>query len=351
MTPEPSTLCVPPPTAPRRTISTKAPRPPAHLFRTLRPLAGDNSKATWLCLPKKVEHGALNESAKEDSVGEVVYRALQTGKVSTLQLQDLRILPQLFIVKTHRTPSKLRHESDILERLHHKEGCDESGSFVGSCVVRQQITRAPESSWWVLRPVFGTTLQRFGEISMASNEPVPSWLVWHLFLCLLKTLEFLHARGVAHNNINSENTMLNLYPPRGKHQFRDYPDIVLVDFDNAGSLTDEAAMGDIRNVLTVVQDVVQKWSDLAMLSQYLDAESENNDPLAILERDLKKMQQGSTSTNLQPVKDKWSAIATANREKGPLKLPARILQKAHDDLAREEELHGASSVVLKFSTK
>jgi hypothetical protein len=294
-----------------------------------------------------LDHGACSRDASGDSVGKALYRALKSRKASDLRNLDLRMLPQLLIVKTN-TSTILRHESSILNRLH-SEGGKNNEDLIGSLVVRAQFTCAPESSWLALHPVFGCTLQQFGNRCIDTSDTIPSWFFWHMFSCLMDALEHVHAKGVAHGDISAENTMLNLYPTQGKHRFRDYPNVVLIDFEKATNITDRDAAEDVWSMLLVVQQVAKTWSDWAQVRPYIAAGALSDDPLAVFELEVADFAYGSS---VQDVKNKWAETAVTEREKGPLHMPTALVRNAHDDLATEDEMIGARKVILnQFGSK
>jgi len=259
------------------------------------------------------------------------------------------MLPQLFIVKTKKNPAALRHESEILDDLRHLNDGKSSEGLIGSLILRAQFTREPDTSWLALQPIFSCTLQQFGMRCVDTSESVPSWFFWHIFLCLVDGLEFVHAKGITHGDISTANIMLNPYPPQSKHRFRDYPNVVLIDFEKANKWTEEGAAVDVWSMLLVVRQVARAWSDWGQVRQYVAAGTSNSDPVAVFEREVENLPYGSS---IQDVKERWSKMAVVEREKGPPRVPASLVRKAHDDLAREEEIRGACKVVLnKFGSK
>ncbi|CZT16867.1 uncharacterized protein RCC_02702 [Ramularia collo-cygni] len=84
--------------------------------------------------------------------------------------------------------------------------------------------------WFTLEPLAGGDLINFRKtiLTCGPSNPPPISLAWHFIHDLANALLTMHTHGYAHMDIAERNIMLR---PRGA--FRDYPDVVIVDFGNS----------------------------------------------------------------------------------------------------------------------
>jgi hypothetical protein len=173
------------------------PRPPGHLFRVVKPFSKSSSiTEVSLCLPHTLPSsfepmtdinedlstrcasvsaafGKMTGNARlrqqlplleYERLGDVLYQNIQENRVSSLRRRQIKMLPQLVVVKMSRDKERVRREVEAVEEIH-RIGGEVATLHVGSYVLRSQHTEAPEMSYMVLRPIFGPTLEQFSERS------------------------------------------------------------------------------------------------------------------------------------------------------------------------------------------
>lgn len=324
------------------------PTPPNHLFRPVKTLSLSNNKATYLCLPRRLEitldHETFNNDEKGHSAAQKTHRALKKSKASELDKDQLKFLPQLFVVKMNTKRESLRKEIDTLHLLHEREDGDGSESFLGSWVAKEQSTPDTDSSWLCLRPIFGPSLKHFGTACIGSlQRGMPAYFVWHVFISLLEGLSFIHGHGIAHKKIGLSKIVIDPYPQRNGHRFRNYPNVLLIDFANTADLDEKNGESDVREMLEMVEYLVVKWSDSAPLLQYYQAESRENDKLVKFSDEIRTvLDEDWVKFTLEDAKRRWENVAVVQRAKGPTKIPQWISQLVHSDLATATELRKAT---------
>jgi serine/threonine protein kinase len=322
--PGPHPLRTPPTSISPPPVATRAPRPPPQLFRTVRLLAGYPYRATWLCLPRKL---------RDSSVGKALHRRIGHLEASSLQRHDVKLLPQLVVVKTNKHPSILRHELavlDQLEEIHERDVGKNITGLVGSVVVDSMFSGEAESSFLAFRPLFGCTLRQFNARCRESGELYPPWLFWHVVLGVSDALEYVQSKGVLHRDISMDNIMFDPYPFRG-HRFRDYPNVVLIDFEKSKTTSIAAAYPPAgpENV-SAKQDV----RALVEICQQIAGE---------VTQDGWVTEDGERSFGPFPLElnEGWYAKAVAAREEGPPLLPVPLARMLHNDLATVDGLRDA----------
>jgi serine/threonine protein kinase len=266
-------------------------------------------------------------------VGKAIHRKIGHNKASPLQRHDVKLLPQLVVVKTNKHPALLRHEFAILDRLeqiHERDVGKHIAGLVGSVVVDSKFTGAPESSFLAFRALFGCTLGQFNARCRESGALYPPWFFWHVVLGLMDALEYVHSKGVLHRDISVDNIMFDPYPFRG-HRFRDYPNVVLIDFEKARNTSVAApyppadpehasAAEDVRAVMAICQQIVGEVT-----------------------QDGEVTEDGERSFGPFPLdlNDGWYEKAVAARKEGPPLLPVPLARMIHNDLATVDGLRSA----------
>ena len=110
---------------------------------------------------------------------------MEHNGTSLLLDKHLKMLPQLVVVKLNKQTNQLRSEVDAIEAIYKEDGSNAS-LFIGSFVLSAQHTMEPKTSFMCLRPVFGPTLEQFGEASITDpNGGIPAWFVGHIILRLI----------------------------------------------------------------------------------------------------------------------------------------------------------------------
>ncbi|PVI05525.1 hypothetical protein DM02DRAFT_83466 [Periconia macrospinosa] len=334
------------------------PTPPTHLFRTVRKLHTRNGIATWLCLPRELRSLCERTSHNAQAYSINIVRILKKASfVQAKRDRDLEHIAQLVIVKTSVDPSVLRRHGDLLECLHlapvglpgaAPTSRFHSQSFIGSYLLRQQLTGNPRSSWLCVRPHFGRPLNEFGWWHYQFGQrAVPAWFVWHIFLSVFSALGIAHEKGIANNNVTLENIVLNPYPVHGPNSFRNWPDVVLVDFSQATSLNDESARNDTRGLLQVVRHVVDVYT-LTRKTPTKQSATTQVDPLALFSSFAGSIVDNDRKEDLDMavVKSKWQGIAVFQRENGPTKFPDEMMVYAGSQLIDAGGLGRARGLVL-----
>lgn len=266
---------------------------------------------------------------------------------------------QLVVVKMHSSTASLRNESDSLKILHDVNGSED---YIGAWIMREVHSSISTLSWLSLRPIFGKTLDAFGQTCLTTNR-IPTYFVWHIAASLISALEFAHKAGIAHGAVRGANAMLRCLRPSGQ-QYQDWPDVVLTEFGAARRLpryedtgnTDASAnlkSKDIMNLVTMLyEDVISQWSDASLLMDFVDLSIEQTDPFmqfAVALKGLLEAGLQGIKFNFGDLKD-WREMAVGERTKGPESCPYWIQRAAHDTLITEEELSKAirAPLVLKF---
>lgn len=177
------------------TTTARVPRPPGSYFYVIKTLSDQNSTSgVYLCLyrdlapftPSQDVSFAVTEDAEAtmlDSFSRItgnpplhqkirllqgtemtdfVYQRMLHNGTSTLLGKHFEMLTQLVVIKMHTEKKTFRNEVNMIQGLHDENKILSSMSL-GSCVT--SCTLGPEVEWACasLRPVFGPTLQQFGE--------------------------------------------------------------------------------------------------------------------------------------------------------------------------------------------
>ncbi|KAH6872570.1 hypothetical protein BKA58DRAFT_148254 [Alternaria rosae] len=343
-----------------------SPRPPSELFRVVKTIsAPTSSSGVYLCLPRALPppfepSNKIDPEVSEETIethdafktisgnarlqqqlplltyknlGDFLYKSMQENCTSALPEQHLKVLPQLFVVKTRKDTVELRNEASQFEE-HDKR--DKASLFVGSYVLRAEYSDSPFTSYICLRPIFGPILAQFGEASNKDDQGgIPSWFVSHIFMGLIDAVDFLHEEGLVHGRIEASNIMLNLYPTVMHHRYRGYPDILLIDFSATGPSDKDAVERDNRGMLEVMEQVISKWSDVA---PFLDSDDVGDPIIALLasiEMTLSRHYDGYHS--ISDLRDGAEDI----RHEGPQVIPRDLMMLLHADLTTAAELDRA----------
>lgn len=349
-----------------------APDPPAHLFRIVKRLTPPTSthSAVFLCLPRiplpvfkpdeecaeflrpnlQVRNAFLklrNPRVKQQlrlleyvRLADTLVPSIIANGASALSQGFVKMLPQLVVVKMNVSPEALGKEGDVVEELH--SGREYSSLFIGTKMIRGQITSDPLTSWICLRPVFGHTIPQLGEAFARAKKEVPDWLVAHILLGLIMAVQFVHSDGLVYGNVSAENTMINLYPEYMHHRYRGYPDIQLVGFSHANKVADTSggAAKDVRDVMMVMDEFIVKWSSATLYFGTGIGLRVSQDPLVILWRQV----QGTLAGDEKVTWDNMMGLCIQLEElrgSGPKTLPKDIIKILHSDLASQEELKSA----------
>jgi hypothetical protein len=358
-----------------------APKPPGHLFRIVKTL----SPGVYLCLPRAlpppfepttdidpdlhdklvdvrsafatVPNARLHQQLPLLSyarLSDVLYEAMQHNGTSFLLNRHLKMAMQLVVVKMSAETEKLRGEVDIVESLH--RGVEEASLFIGSYVLQSQHTISPATSFAVLRPVYGPTLQQYEEHSTGGG--IPGWLVGHIAIGLMDAVQYVHDCGVPHGSISASNTMINLYPTDMHHRYRGYPDIQLIDFAGATrSWHDEVEKIDVQALLEVIEELISKYSDVAPflgLVTYAGVQ-EGEDPLISLLRQVRSMLASTYDGpfEMDDLRKQLAPRLEQMRHDGPETLPRDLMKLLHSDLVTGPELERAvqGPLVIRFQAK
>jgi serine/threonine protein kinase len=338
------------------------PHPPTHHFHTVRTLSSTESgAATYLCLPRRLAH---NPTPSTHPKTHNLALVLKNAPYALLKREtDYAYAAQLIVVKMHVDTTALRRESNLLTYLHSNGGTELSvvgggstQSFLGSYIIGQQFTGDPASSWICLRPYFGRPLHEWGRYSVSRTcvnprtgmeKPIDAFFVWHIFLSLVETLSYLHERnGVVNNRVVLENVVLNPYPVHGLHWFRNWPDVVVVDFGAATWLDESRERDEVRALLDLICHVVMKYSDAALLRER--GCSVEMSPLFQFVNDVNKFfdEAEDQEMKIATVKARWGAMATEQRGYGPKIFPEDHLRLAKSELVDADGLARGRAIVL-----
>ncbi|CAI6337663.1 unnamed protein product [Periconia digitata] len=329
------------------------PPPPRHLFRLIRKLGSTGTTATWLCLPDKLIDPKNDKSYNGREYTAKTVRML--GKAPAWKVrtpQDAEYIAQVVIVKTSVYPTALRREGELLEYLHSDEDTASSGagrfrsqSYLGSYVMRQQLTGVDSSSWLCLRPQFGRPLNQF--VGWCGQGMLPTWFIWHVFLSLLEALGIAHKKGIANNNVGLDNMALNMYPLHGPNVFREWPDVVLVDFSQATDLADEDAVNDVRNMLQMTRHLIEVYSNIAE-NLHQPARGMRGDSLATFYNHVVNLLEVNSDPDLTvwSLEAEWKSIAVAGRNSGPKRFPEHLMMYASNELVNPIGLEKAYALNL-----
>ncbi|KAF1980090.1 hypothetical protein BU23DRAFT_2255 [Bimuria novae-zelandiae CBS 107.79] len=312
-------------------------------FRIVKYLQKTSTSTACLCLPRHLD-SVLEDAGDDDpepghSAGDI-YRdpSIDSSKVG-YHAKALRA--QLVVVKMYNPTTILRTERDALELFHDFEA---SGTFIGAWTTSEVLFTAPQNSYLCLEPIFGKTLNAFGQTCLVSPR-IPTYFVWHIFLGLIDGLNFVHGAGLAHGNLNGDNMVMRRYAPRHGLRYYNYPDLVLTGFD-AATTADEVKAKDVYDLVKIMYDsVVKQWSDTATLLDFIDLDDVQTNSLLLLVRALRDAILGFSNhaaVELQDLTNDWKNIAIVERAKGPEICPQWIKDTAYDELATDEQLKEAA---------
>ncbi|OAL45842.1 hypothetical protein IQ07DRAFT_518899 [Pyrenochaeta sp. DS3sAY3a] len=367
-------------------LTPSALEPPAHLFRIVKQLSPPTSthSAVFLCLPRNPLPAFSPDSECAEflcpnlhvrnafrklrdprfkqqlrlleyvRLADTLVPSIIANGASVLPQRLVKMLPQLVVVKMNVSPEALGKEADVVEELH--SGREYSTLFIGTKMIRGQITADPSSSWICLRPVFGHTIPQLGEAFAKAKKEVPDWLVAHILLGLISAAQFVHGDGLVYGNVSAENTMINLYPEYMHHRYRGYPDIQLVGFSQAEKVDDTSggAAKDVRDVMMVIVEFITKWSSATPYFGTGIGLRVSQEPLVLLWQQVQEILAGNEKVTWD---DMGGLIIHLEelRGSGPKTLPKDIIKILHSDLASQEELKsamkGSRVVVLKFHAR
>lgn len=289
----------------------------------------------------------------------MLYQNIQGNGVTALGEKQAKMLPQLVVVKMAREKERVRREVEAIEETHRRGG-EVTTLHVGSWVLRSQHTEEPETSFMVLRAIFGPTLAQFGEGSKQfKSGGIPDWFVAHICIGLVDAVEFLHAQDMVHGNIEASNVMLSLYPVYMHHRYRGYPDVQLIGFSACASTAEKNEVLDVQSVLAVVEEVITKWSDVASdfssTGSDLSYGREGQDLRALLLAQIKSATGAAAegSLDVQYLRNALLGTAQDMRHEGPETIPRDMMRLLHADLATAAELERVmrDPVVIRFMAR
>ncbi|KAH7549090.1 hypothetical protein BM1_10475 [Bipolaris maydis] len=294
-----------------------------------------------------------------ERLGDVLYQNMQEYRTSLLPQGQIKMLPQLAVVKMSTEKEKVRREVKVIEEIHSMAG-EVATLHIGSYVLGSQHTEAPETSYMVLRPIFGPTLEQFSEKSSSGRSGgIPEWLMAHICVGLIEAVEFLHEHGLVHGRIEASNVMLSLYPVYMHHRYRGYPDVQLIDFSDCASAAAIVTALDVRGVLTVMEETMVKQNNAApsgrskrdVRGRTREKQVEQNILLAKI-RDMTAADYEG-DMNMQGLRKSLVGIAEDMRHIGPETMPRDIMRLIHADLTTDGELKCAvrNPLVLKMRSK
>jgi serine/threonine protein kinase len=337
--------------------------PPPAEFRTVRNMYRTETSAAWFCLPRDLDTTpAVEDSEAELKVLTTLPCARSTvarpsllkhdaDSISLAEKRRHKARAQLVVVRMYSSTAALRNESDTLEMLH---DTDRGEMFIGAWILRQVHCLIPTDGYLSLRPIFGKTLDAFGQACLDSTR-IPTYFAWHTFLSLISALEFVHEAGIAHGDLSSANVMLRCSLPGRRNQYHDWPDVVLTGFEVEADmeLYDDEKNEDVKRMAKIMySDVISRWSDAGGLLGFLDLNKLQSDPLMQLAAALKTLIEASSQASTLRLGDLevWKGVAVTERAKGPELCPTWIKTAAYDALVMEEELEKAMRppLVLKF---
>lgn len=315
-----------------------------------------DTSAAWLCLPRDLDTTPAVEDEEPDSEQEPTAHLVGPHSRAAIPKRDDNIeslgrkrhrkaLAQLVVVRMYNSPAALRNESDTLNIMHDFE---HSEDFVGAWVVRECLSSIPTDGWLCLRPIFGKSLEAFGQACLDTN-PIPTYFVWHIFLRLVSALEFVHVAGIAHGDLSGANVMLRCSLP--SRQDCDWPDVVLTGFEVEVDmdLYEDERREDVKRMAgTLYSDVISRWSDVSELMRFLDLTLPQSDPLMQFAVALKTVVEAPLEEKVHSLAyfETWKAVAVTEMSKGPGTCPAWIKTAVYDALVTEKELEEAMRAPL-----
>ncbi|KAL5388156.1 hypothetical protein DPSP01_003146 [Paraphaeosphaeria sporulosa] len=312
-----------------------------------------DTSAAWLCLPRNLDTtpGFEDEEAQEeppahlfrpDSSADIPRHDANVG-----EKLHRKARAQLVVVRMYKSLDALRNEMETLNMMHDFK---RSGDFIGPLGLRACYS-IPTASWLCLRPIFGKSLEAFGQACLDTNR-IPTYFVWHIFIRLLSAVEFVHAAGIAHGDLSSANVMLRCSLPDSPE--REWPDVVLTGFEVEVDmdLYEDERREDVKRMAGILYtDVISQWSDSAMLMSFIDLTFPQADPLMQFAAELKALVDARLDqyVDLEDF-DEWKSVAISERARGPGYCPAWIKTAAYDVLVTEKELGKAMGppLVLRF---
>ncbi|EAT78985.1 hypothetical protein HBH56_072600 [Parastagonospora nodorum] len=342
-----------------------APTPPPHLFRLIKRL----SPTTYLCLPRAINlsqaappiASALtafttlpNDNVRmqqqawnvEHPWNDVLVWMMQHNGASLLSARVLDLLPQVVVVSMG---DAVRQVCEALEEVNRHE----ASSLYVSMMVKSQLTKARQSRWVVMAPVFGLTLEAYGKEEMEVGG-IANWMVAHIFLALLDSVAHVHASGVAHGALTSAGVVLDVYPRVVWHRFRGYPDVVLSSFAAAVPIDAAGEEKDAFAVLRVMEEVIANWSDATPFVRHAegDADMVTDDPILLVLRDIRLLH-ATPSPSLVDIRAQFEVRLIDIRASGPAQLPRPTCQRLHSDLATQAEFERAlrEPAVIRFEDR
>ncbi|KAF5845438.1 hypothetical protein GGP41_003046 [Bipolaris sorokiniana] len=320
------------------------------------------------CAPILVAFGKMTGNARLQQqlgllefkrLGDVLYQNMQENRTSLLRPGQIEMLPQLVVVKMSTEKEKVRREVEVVEEIHRMAG-EVTTLHIGSCILGSQYTEAPGTSYMVLRPIFGPTLEQFSERSSSGRSgSIPDWLMAHICIGLIEAVEFLHEHGMVHSKIEASNVMLSLYPVYMHHRYRGYPDMQLIDFPDCASAAAKDTALDVRGVLTVMEETMVKQNDAApsgrskrdVRGRTRKKQGDQNPLLAQIRSMTAADYEGGMDS--QGLRMSLVGIAQDMRHVGPETIPRDIVRLFHADLTTAAELECAvrNPLVLKVRSK
>ncbi|EUC29322.1 hypothetical protein COCCADRAFT_106832 [Bipolaris zeicola 26-R-13] len=367
-------------------------RPPGAVFRVVKTLSkSSSSTGVYLCLPRTLPSSSEptmdidedlsnrcapilaafgkmtgNERLQQqlslleyERLGHVLYQNIQENRTSLLRSGQIEMLPQLVVVKMSTEKEKVRREVEVVEEIHRMAG-EVTTLHIGSYVLGSQHTEAPETSYMVLRPIFGPTLEEFSERSSCCRSGhIPDWLMAHVCIALIEAVNFLHEHGLVHGRIEASNVMLSLYPVYMHHRYRGYPDVQLINFSDCASAAAKDTALDVRGVLVVLGEIMIKQSDAApsrrskrdVRGRVREKQGEQNLLLAQIKSMTTADYEGDM--DIQGLQRSLVGIAQDMRHVGPETMPRDIMRLLHADLTTAGELECAvrNPLVLKLRSQ
>ncbi|KAL1592346.1 hypothetical protein SLS60_011424 [Paraconiothyrium brasiliense] len=331
--------------------------PPPAEFRIVQGSLKTATSGEWLCLPRHIENivAADPEASQSLDDGQPTFEEQQeltvdtrtddqfseysSGHVPVIESSTGNVrhkaLTKLVVVKMHDRIATLKNESEILRMLH---GLERSEAFVGAWIVHEVISWTPISSWVALRPIFGKTLDAFGQACLNTNR-IPTYFVWHIFFSIMSALEFVHGAEISHGAVSGANTMLQC-SSLGGQSYNDWPDVVLTGFHAADlDLFDNKKSEDVEKMAKIIyNDVITQWSDAGLLMRFSFMGTQSSDSLMQLAAALKALTEAHAAGRALSLGDlqQWKKIAVPERAKGPEDCPMWIKSAAYDPLITEE---------------
>ncbi|KAL5438532.1 hypothetical protein PMIN07_003842 [Paraphaeosphaeria minitans] len=327
--------------------------PPLREFRVVKDMYEKESSAEWLCLPRALDAtAAVEEEETKEEPPAHLFRPDSSADIprhdtSVGERLHRKARAQLVVVRMYESLDALRNESDTLNMLHDREG-QRSEDFIGPLELHACYS-IPTDSWLCLPPIFGKSLEAFGQACLDTNR-IPAYFVWHVFIRLMSAVQFVHAAGIAHGDLSSANVMIRL--PDSPE--REWPDVILTGFEvevNMDLYEDERREDVKRMAGILYTDVISQWSDSAMLMRFIDFTLPQADPLMDFAAELKTIVDARLDqyVDLEDFEE-WKSVAISERARGPGYCPAWIKTAAYDVLVTDKELEKAMRppLVLRF---